>query len=89
MVTNMNYAIRCVMNDHDPAGLLYSGAPHDEYEVEISMIERFITNNKNKMNDEILADYIQIMMVTMFNDFMSILECFEMADEILDLIKKI
>lgn len=74
--------IGIILGNYDPEQLIVSGCPLDEYEAEGQMISVFITNN-SKCTEYQLADYIQIVFLRQFSDFLDMSLCLDIADEIL------
>ena len=72
-----------VINKYDLEGLLFLGAPEDEYTPEIQAITAFVINNYKHINPVILADNIQFVFNKFFKDFFDYEVCEEMAYEII------
>lgn len=78
-----------VLTEYDFEGIIYDNVNLDEYEVEAKPIATFIENNYKIMNDELLANNIQLVFLRYFGDLIDIQQCIWAAKDILFDIKEI
>lgn len=77
-----------VLTEYDFEGIIYDNVNLDEYEVEAKPIATFIENNYKIMNEELLANNIQLVFLRYFGDLIDIQQCIWAAEDILFDIKE-
>ena len=77
-----------VLTEYDFEGIIYDNINLDEYEVEAKPIATFIENNYKIMNDELLANNIQLVFLRYFGDLIDIQQCIWAAKDMLFDIKE-
>ena len=77
-----------VLTEYDFEGIIYDNVNLDEYEVEAKPIATFIENNYKIMNEELLANNIQLVFLRYFGDLIDIQQCIWAAEDMLFDIKE-
>jgi hypothetical protein len=78
-----------ILIEYDFEEIIYDNVNLDEYEVEAKPIATFIENNYKIMNEELLANNIQLVFLRHFGDLIDIQQCIWAAKDILFDIKEI
>lgn len=85
---NIQDIVLNVLTEYDFEGIIYDNVNLDEYEVEAKPIAIFIENNYKIMNEELLANNIQLVFLRYFGDLIDIQQCIWAAEDMLFDIKE-
>ena len=77
-----------VLTEYDFEGIIYENVNLDEYEVEAEPIANFIKNNYKIIDEELLANNIQLVFLRYFGDLIDIKQCIWAAKDMLFDIKR-
>lgn len=77
-----------ILIEYDFEEIIYDNVNLDEYEVEAKPIATFIENNYKIMNNELLANNIQLVFLRHFGDLIDIQQCICAAEDMLFDIKE-
>lgn len=78
----LEFMITAILNDYDLTGIILRGKPDDDYGPEARYITTYLEEHNYEVKLDILAEYVRYTFYMWFDEYVDIVPCIMIANEI-------